>query len=221
MTRTAVWAVVPVKPFTLAKERLSAMLTAADRARLARVMLQDVLSTLSLVKPALAGVVVVTADRTAAMVAAQSGGVVVDEGRPRGLNGAVRCAVDFLSVTPAVAMMVVPSDLPHLSVHGIARVVEMLQDGPRVVIVPAGCDEGTNILGCSHASVIAPHFGNHSFRRHRDAAHLAGVPLTVIEDDLATCDIDRPADVTQFLSIGMGSATRTLLASLNIDGGHV
>jgi 2-phospho-L-lactate guanylyltransferase len=221
MTTTDVWAVVPVKPFTLAKNRLSGMLTAVERARLARVMLQDVLSVLVLVRPLLAGVVVVTADPAAAAIAAQSGAVVLDEGMPRGLNGAVQYAVDVLSLTPAAAMVVVPADLPHLSVPGISSVIDVLRDGPRVVIVPAGYDEGTNILGCSPASVIAPHFGDHSFHRHREAARWAGVPLTVIDDGRASCDIDRPADVTQLLSIGIGTATRTLLASLDIGGRHV
>mgnify|MGYP001183629231 FL=1 len=41
-----IWAVVPVKAFASAKQRLSGVLTGSQRAELARAMLQDVIATL-------------------------------------------------------------------------------------------------------------------------------------------------------------------------------
>ena len=56
-----VWAVVPVKEFEGAKQRLSSCLSREERRALATIMLEDVLDALSAVKQ-LAGVLVVTVD---------------------------------------------------------------------------------------------------------------------------------------------------------------
>ncbi len=221
MAGRPVWAVVPVKPFAQAKQRLAGILTVAERAWLARVMLQDVLSSLQLASHLLTGTIVVTADAAAAEIGAQHGALVIDEGVPQGLNGAVQMTVDYLRIWPNASMVVVPSDLPHLSTQTMADLVGGLRDVPRVVIVPADHDEGTNLLGCSPAAVIAPHFGPRSFHRHCDAARRIGAALTIINDDLAGHDLDRPADLSQFQSLGIETGTLTLLASLDLGSRHV
>ncbi|MGH6954796.1 MAG: 2-phospho-L-lactate guanylyltransferase, partial [Alphaproteobacteria bacterium] len=61
-TEGAVWAVVPLKSFALAKRRLVAVLDADERAHLAAAMAADVLSMLRSVR-GVAGTAVVTPDR--------------------------------------------------------------------------------------------------------------------------------------------------------------
>ncbi|MBN8898819.1 MAG: hypothetical protein J0H35_11650, partial [Rhodospirillales bacterium] len=85
---TEVWACVPVKVFTGAKSRLSAMLSPAQRETLAATMLEDVLSALA-GATRLAGIMVNTVDPTAAALAARYGARVVTEGALDGHTGAV------------------------------------------------------------------------------------------------------------------------------------
>src|SRR5262249_48090518 len=112
MSGRSVWAVVPVKPFAAAKQRLAPVLSRAERAEPARLMLEDVLGVLA-VCPAPAGLVVVTGDAEARRMASDRGAVVLHD--PAGdLNGAVGRAREFVAAEPRSGMVVVPSDLPLL-----------------------------------------------------------------------------------------------------------
>ena len=68
LTVMDVWAAVPVKQFTGAKTRTGAVLTAAQREKLAATMLEDVLSALA-GATRLAGILVNTVDPIAAALA--------------------------------------------------------------------------------------------------------------------------------------------------------
>ncbi len=64
----AIWAVVPVKRLSLAKQRLAPLLSRNERAELVRTMLHDVLTTLC-ATPEVSGTIVVTADPDVAKLA--------------------------------------------------------------------------------------------------------------------------------------------------------
>ncbi len=67
-SRRDIWAVVPVKEFARAKQRLAGLLSAGLRQKLADAMFEDVLESLSAVND-LAGIVVVTVDPEAGAIA--------------------------------------------------------------------------------------------------------------------------------------------------------
>src|ERR1700686_1420430 len=97
MTGASAWAVVPVKPFRVAKARLSPALSAVDRARLARVMLEDVLGAMVASRHLLAGLLVVTADDEAGRIARSHSAIVLSEAAPSGINEAIAQALDHLA----------------------------------------------------------------------------------------------------------------------------
>ena len=66
------WAVVPIKNFDRAKERLAGILTASERQFLFTAMLEDVLQTLSQC-PALTGIVLVTREPQAQILGQRYG----------------------------------------------------------------------------------------------------------------------------------------------------
>ena len=74
--RRNICAVVPVKEITDAKQRLAAVLSAAQRRELALAMLEDVLAALAGVRE-LAGMLVVTVDPAASEMAARPGSIFV------------------------------------------------------------------------------------------------------------------------------------------------
>jgi 2-phospho-L-lactate guanylyltransferase len=223
MTGTSVWAVVPVKPFRIAKARLSTALDAVDRARLARVMLEDVLGALVASRHLLAGLLVVTADDEAAPIARSHGAMVLSEAAPAGINRAIARALDHLADAhapagggqspPASGILVVPADLPQLSAAAVERIVGLLGAPRAVAIVPA-TDGGTNLLGCKPAGIIPPSFGPLSFQRHRQAARRAGVTPSILAWSDLGHDLDRPEDLAAFLSLGTASRTHAFLSNL-------
>jgi 2-phospho-L-lactate guanylyltransferase len=216
MTTSPTWAVVPVKPFQSAKVRLAAILDAAQRAQLARVMLEDVLDAITRTGDLLAGRIVLTADGDAAALARQFDVTVLEETAPAGLNGALAMAAAHLAGDPNAGMLVIPADLPHLSAEAIGRMIDLL-DAPRsVALLRASGDGGTNLLGCRPADVIPPSFGPSSFERHSRAAHRAGIAPRVLTCPALGQDIDRPDDLAAFLALGTATRTHQFLASLQI-----
>ncbi len=216
MRSGAAWAVVPVKPFSTAKLRLAAILDADERAQLARVMLEDVLDAIAASGDRLAGLIVLTADEDAAAIARTFDAVVLDETVPAGLNAALAMAAEYLAGDPSTSMLVIPGDLPHLSVDAILQMIDLL-DAPRsVALLPASGDGGTNLFACRPVDVIPPSFGPSSFERHSRAAHRAGIAPNVLVLPALGQDIDRPDDLAAFMSLGTATRTHNFLAALGI-----
>jgi len=217
MTVSSVWAVVPVKPFQLAKTRLAPVLSEAERARLARLMLEDVLTALANSRPLFEGVIVQTADSRIEEVVRPFGAEVLGEPEPAGLNAAVAAASERLSRVPDAGMVVFPSDLPHLSQRAIRRVVACLAASRSVALVKATGDGGTNVLGCRPAGIIPPRFGPCSFDAHFRAARAAGIAPEVLDLAQLGHDLDRPGDLLTFLRARTPTRTHAYLTTLGIE----
>jgi 2-phospho-L-lactate guanylyltransferase len=216
MIRPPVWAVVPVKPFRFAKARLSPILAAHERCRLARIMLEDVLAVVAESQAFLEGFIVPTADEEAAALARGFGAHVLIESAPAGLNAAVSLAIDYLAGEPDASMLVIPTDLPQLSPGAIERMIALLAAPKSVALVKATGDRGTNLLGCRPATVISPRYGSHSFDEHCQAARAAGIAAGILECGDLGNDLDRPDDLAMFLTSGSSTRTHAYLTSLGI-----
>jgi 2-phospho-L-lactate guanylyltransferase len=216
VTHASVWAIVPVKPFLEAKARLAPVLDENERARLARLMLEDVLAALCASRHLLAGVLVPTADGLAAEIARRMGAVPIAEESAFGLNPAIERAVSALKTRPDDGVIVVPADLPQLSVATVERIVDTIDTPAAVALVPALADGGTNLLASRPIGVIPPLFGLQSFWRHGEAARHAGARTTIVRGTELEQDIDRPEDLVAFLSMGTATRTHTFLCGLEI-----
>jgi 2-phospho-L-lactate guanylyltransferase len=210
------WAVVPVKPFHAAKLRLSPVLDGAERAQLARLMLEDVLSAVAASSHRLEGLIVVTADDAAAALAREYGALVLRETVSAGLNAALALAVTCLSNSPDAGMLVIPADLPHISSDAIAQIIALLATPRSVALIEASNDGGTNVLASRPANIIPPSFGPSSFERHWQAAHRAGIAPRALVCPALGQDIDRPDDLVAFLSLGTATRTHAFLSRLRI-----
>jgi 2-phospho-L-lactate guanylyltransferase len=210
------WAVVPVKPFHAAKQRLSSVLHAAERMKLARLMVEDVLSAVAASRDRLSGLIVLTADDTAAALARDYGAVVLRDDFPAGLNAALALAVTRLSSQSDAAMLVLPADLPHVSPEAIGRMIDLLDKPRSVALLAASHDGGTNLLACRPANVISPSFGPSSLELHRQAAQRAGILPRMLACPALGQDIDRPDDLAAFLSLGTATRTHAFLSRLHI-----
>jgi len=219
MTRTStdgasqVWAIVPVKQLSRAKQRLSAVLSAQERIALARAMLHDVLATLS-ATPELAGVLVVSGDTTVARVAAQCGAAVVGDVMEAGVNAAVQHGLRAPAVSDA-GVLIIPADIPFATPADLQRVLAGLRDA-HVVLAPASSDGGTNALAMRRRDLMAPSFGHDSFVRHQALARSAGLACGIVRLEGLGQDIDGPDDLVVPLTARPSSQTAQLLLELKM-----
>jgi 2-phospho-L-lactate guanylyltransferase len=209
------WAVVPVKPFHLAKQRLATILDERDRVGLARVMLADVLSALDACSHRLAGVIVVTADEEASVIARQHDALVFSEAAAIGLNEALGRVVHHLTGRADTGMIVVPADLPHVSPGDISAMIDLVRCPPAIALVRAN-DGGTNLLACRPVRAIAPAFGPDSFNTHCALAVRSGITPTVRFAPHLQLDVDRPDDLVAFVSLESATRTHRYLSKLNV-----
>lgn len=178
-------AILPVKSFGRAKQRLGQAFP--DRPALAAAMVADVLEALAAV-PSLDGVIVVTAEPTAAEIARGMGAQVVHDPAETGQSDA---AARGVAAADADRVLLVPGDCPALDPD---EVEALLDRTAPVVIVPDRHGTGTNALLLAPPAVMAPAFGEGSFERHSALARAAGTEADVADVRTLGLDVDTPDD---------------------------
>lgn len=189
--RTA--AILPVKTFAQAKQRLRFGLAPHDRRALVEAMFADALVALGRV-PALERIVVVSGDRTAQRIAGGYGATVIEDDE-RGHNAAATRGIQAAMEDGIERALLVPGDCPTLSPADINALLEHPAGERSALIVPDRHGTGTNALLLTPPDVLAPSFGPDSRRRHLADAEKAGVPAEVVELDSLALDIDTTDDL--------------------------
>jgi 2-phospho-L-lactate guanylyltransferase len=206
---TSVWACVPVKEFTGAKQRLASLLNAGQRELLAETMLEDVLSALA-GATLLAGILVNTVDPRAAALTERYGGRVVTEGARDGHTGAVNGMARVLTAEGNGALLTVPGDIPRVTAQEIDAVVGSCRAAPSFTIVPAHDELGSNGVLCAPPFAVPLRFGDDSYFPHVQAARRMGVEPTIVRLPGIGLDIDHPVDLLAFMRAPPRRPTRTL-----------
>jgi 2-phospho-L-lactate/phosphoenolpyruvate guanylyltransferase len=188
-------AILPVKTFGTAKQRLSDLLGQGSREALAQAMFSDVLAALRKVK-GLDAVAVVTEDARAES-AAGGGRVLVLRDRSRtGQSDATRHGIDHALAAQYERVLLVPGDTPlidPLEIDGM--LTRASADELQAVIVPDRAGTGTNGLLLRPPDVFSPSFGPGSLERHVEAATAAGIDFRVEAVASLMHDVDTPDDL--------------------------
>jgi len=207
--------IIPVKSFDLAKQRLSGILRPPERAALARTMLIDVLNVVaSVVLPS--NVIVVTSSPEASGIAKDAGTLVLQEAASSDLNAAIEAAARHVMVQDAGGFLMLPADVPEITVAVLHQAFVALGHNGSVVLAPAIGDGGTNLLACRPPHAIRPEFGAGSFAKHLAAAEGAGLACHVLNSPELGWDIDRPEDLKRFLDRRTATLTDRLLRDLGV-----
>jgi 2-phospho-L-lactate/phosphoenolpyruvate guanylyltransferase len=210
-----IWAIVPVKRLSLAKQRLSPVLSRSERAELVRTMLHDVLTTLC-ATPDLAGIIVVSGDPMVAKLATLFDARVVGDVMETGVNAAVQQGLRTLEALSAGAL-ILPADVPFATASDLQAVIGELGHYP-MVLAPALSDGGTNALAMRQPNLITPSFGDGSFARHQALARDGdgGVGCGIVRTEGLGRDIDYPNDLARGAGSKKFSLTAALLAEFNV-----
>ncbi|HEX5711880.1 MAG TPA: 2-phospho-L-lactate guanylyltransferase [Solirubrobacterales bacterium] len=206
-------AVLPVKRFYEAKQRLATGLSGEQRRTLAGAMVADVLEAIGAART-IERTIVVSGDPIAQELAAAAGAEVVPDPEDAGHSNAALAGIARAEVEGAECVVLLPGDCPLLDPRELDR---LLTGTPEryVGIVPDRHGTGTNALVLSPPAAIAPAFGEGSCARHVGLAREAGIPFGVEELPSLALDLDTPADVialTRELEARPGRAKRTAKA---------
>ena len=205
--RTA--AVLPIKSFANAKQRLRNDLPPHDRRALVEAMFADALVALGRVST-LERIVVVSGDRVAQRIAGGYGATVIEEDE-RGHNAAAANGITSLLDDQIERALLVPGDCPLLSPDDLNALLNHPAADRSVLIVPDRHGTGTNALLLTPPDVLASSFGPDSRRRHEADAAAAGIPAVVVYLDTLARDVDTPEDL---------EALRQTLASTHGGAAH-
>lgn len=203
-------AVLPVKRFDAAKQRLATGIDDERRRQLVAAMVADVLEAIGEART-IERTIVVSGDPIAQELAAEHGAEVVPDPGDAGHVQAALAGIARAEVEGEECVVLLPGDCPLLDPRELDRLLTGVPER-YVAIVPDRHGTGTNALVLSPPSAIVPAFGAGSCARHVDLAREAGVPFGVEELASLGLDLDTPADVialTRKLMSRPGRARRT------------
>jgi 2-phospho-L-lactate guanylyltransferase len=206
-------AILPVKRFNAAKQRLAAGLGGEQRRTLAAAMVADVLEAIGAART-VERTIVVSGDPVAQELAAEVGAEVVPDPADGGHVEAALAGVARAEAEGATCVVLLPGDCPLLEPRELDRLLTGIPER-YVGIVPDRHGTGTNALVLSPPDAIVPAFGEGSCARHVAAARAAGIAFEIEELASLGLDLDTPADVvalTRELAARSGRARRTAKA---------
>ncbi len=203
-------AVLSVKRFDAAKQRLAAGIDPERRRQLAAAMLEDVLEAVGEAR-SVTGTILVSCEPAAQEIAARAGAEVIPDPAGGGHIEAARAGIARAEAKGAEAVVLLAGDCPLLDPRELERLLTGLPER-YVGIVPDRHGTGTNALLLRPPGAIVPAFGEGSCARHVALAREAGVAFGVEELPSLGLDLDTPADVialTRTLASRPGRARRT------------
>ena len=192
-------AIIPVKRFGEAKQRLLDRLDRPQRADLVKAMLADVLAAVCEAE-SIERVIVVTGEGRAERIAldrakrARTPIEVLQDPNDRGHSEAATLGIIRGLSLGAECSALLPGDCPLLDPAELDGALDRMSSG-RVAVIPDRHGTGTNGLLLAPADAIGPAFGPDSCERHRDRAERAGYEAVIEPLASLALDLDTPDDL--------------------------
>lgn len=208
---TVTFAILPVKRFSYAKERLAGQLAAGTRRALAEAMLTDVLLALRRTD-AVQEVLVVSSEPVADAIGRGYGAQVIEDDEEDGQSAAALIGIAAAIDAGATRVVLIPGDTPALDPAELTALLGRPTAGSSAIVVPDRHGTGTNALVLTPPDVIEPAFGPDSRALHEEAAAAARVPCSIEEVPTLALDVDTMDDLEalrQLLATRRGGAAHT------------
>jgi 2-phospho-L-lactate guanylyltransferase len=193
-------AILPVKRFAQAKQRLEPALGAGSREALAFAMFADVLGALehsTLVEK----IVVVSGETAVKNLVSQLDVILIRDSTEKGQSKAALAGMARAAALGYESAVLIPGDTPLLDPLELDNLIANAAVGRfDVVIVPDRHGTGTNALLLDPAGSYQPQFGPRSLERHTEQAESRGLNHTVEHVPSLALDIDTGADLAELVS---------------------
>src|SRR3954447_18428746 len=188
-------AIVPIKSFDVAKQRLADSLAVGSRRSLVQAMFSDVLGALRRAQ-GVDRIAVVTADVAAGSIATGDRMVVLHDGASAGQSAATEIGIRYAVDQRFERVLLVPGDTPLLNPPDLDEMLARCEgDGIGVAIVPDRHGTGTNGLLIAPPDAFRPSFAEGSLERHVARARERGLVHRVETLRSLEHDVDTPADL--------------------------
>jgi 2-phospho-L-lactate/phosphoenolpyruvate guanylyltransferase len=186
-------AILPIKSFGEAKQRLRDQLAPKHRRLLAEAMYRDVLAALGRTE-GIAQILVATSDQRARELGIDAPALLLDD-RGLGHSEAAALAARAGLERGFDRALLVPGDCPLLDPDELEALLAHDAAVRSALIVPDRHGTGTNALLLRPPDALAPAFGPDSCRRHVQSAQAAGSAPEVVTVPSLALDIDTPDDL--------------------------
>jgi 2-phospho-L-lactate guanylyltransferase len=194
-------AIVPIKSFDLAKQRLSDSLASGGRRSLVQAMFSDVLGALRKTE-GIEAIAVVTADVEASAAATGERMILLEDDACDGQSAATQIGIRYAVDEGYERVLLVPGDTPLLKPPELeSLLVRSERDGIAVAIVSDRHGTGTNGLLITPPGAFDPSFGPGSLERHRAQAQERKLVHRIEALPSLEHDIDTPGDLVALWAV--------------------
>lgn len=185
-------AIIPVKTFSLAKTRLN--LSPLQKEELCKVMLEEILYTLS-ISPQINKTVIVTKEQKALEMGKKYNAISIIDNDEKSVNGAVALADRYLLENHFDASIVFPQDIPYIKTQDIDFMLNYKAPPNFVIVVPSRRFDGTNALVRMPVDLMITHYDEDSYKIHMNTAkeHTRNVALVFVKRIML--DVDNVEDL--------------------------
>lgn len=209
-------AILPVKRFDQAKQRLGDALGASTRATLAAAMFADVLAQIQRAD-SLHEIFVVSGEPAVQELATEAGAALIDDPAEKGQSQATLSGLARAAAKGYERALLVPGDCPLVDPGEVDLLVR--GSAEEVVIVPDRHDTGTNALLLDPSGSFEPKFGPGSLALHVEQAHGKGLRHVVTTVPSLGLDVDTGDDLDELVRAldgvhGRASRTRGVLSQI-------
>ena len=185
-------AIIPVKTFSKAKTRLD--LSSNQREAICRIMLEEVVRTISNTKN-IEKIIVVSKDEEALKLSKKFGVEGIFDDDESGVNHAVSLADDFLENSEYDASIVFPQDIPFMQSEDIDNLIQFQKNPKSVLVVPSRQFDGTNALLRMPVNLMKTHYDEDSYKIHLEVGKSLTPNTSLIFLRRIMLDIDNQEDL--------------------------
>ncbi len=198
--------IIPMKPLSESKSRLSKNFSREDREELALGMLRRVIGA---VKAASIGTFWVVGGDTRVRNATRNAGGLWLEEMGRNLNDTLGKAFEHAFARGSAAMYLA-SDLPFIKASDVHSVLQASRQQNNISLAPARRDGGTNAILVPKGIPFLPELGGKSFVKHLSQAAKMGVSVAICYSPGLGFDLDTPDDLETYEHMEPGLMERLL-----------
>lgn len=198
--------IVPIKRYAHAKTRLAGVLAPVERARLARLLAETVLTGLAAARRATSVQVVSDEPALAQLCRPYGFSLLTDDKNAPGLNAAVERGLALARLAGHRRVAVVHADLPLFQASAFDAMADryLAVPGPCTTIVTDMAGEGTNLLFTNTDPCLPCLYGRASASRHAAAARALGCSVNIVRCTPFSVDCDWPEDLRHLAAGGFG-----------------